>query len=131
MQTGKEPESIDNFDQKPLHVNESGSKYRKTLAFDGGEVHLKECHSATRERWTVNTYATSDEGRAARGDNPLECLFKGSRYFFRHYPKRAYLSRDARTSPEGPRDPGREGFHILFMIVQNLCWPRFPLESII
>ena len=51
--TGQEPESIDNFDQKPLHVNESGSKYQKTLAFVGGEVELKELHSATRERWTV------------------------------------------------------------------------------
>ena len=104
MQTGKEPESIDNFDQKPLHVNESGSKYQKTLAFDGGEVNLKECHSATRERWTVNTYATSDEGRAACGDNPLECLFKGSRYVFRHYPKRAYLSRGCPDIPG--RSPG-------------------------
>ena len=77
--TGQEPESIDNFDQKPLHVNESGSKYQKTLAFEGGEVELKELHSATRERWTVNTYATSDETRAVAGDNPVECSFKGKR----------------------------------------------------
>ena len=78
--TGQEPESIDNFDQKPLHVNESGSKCQKTLAFAGGEVELKELHSATRERWTVNTYATSDETRAVAGDNPVECLFKGKRF---------------------------------------------------
>ena len=77
LAVGELPESIDNVDQKPLHVNESGSKYQKTLAFDGGEVEVKELHSATRERWTVNTYATSDANRAASGDNPLQMLFKG------------------------------------------------------
>jgi hypothetical protein len=32
LATGEEPECIDNVDQKPFHVNESGSKYQKTLA---------------------------------------------------------------------------------------------------
>ena len=36
LATGELPESIDNVDQKPLHVNESGSKYQKTLAFVEG-----------------------------------------------------------------------------------------------
>ena len=77
LATGSSPESIDNVDQKPLHVNESGSKYQKTLAFDGGQVELKELHSATRERWTVNTYCTSDVDRACAGDNPVQMMFKG------------------------------------------------------
>ena len=59
--TGDEPESIENVDQKPFHVNESGSKYQKTLAFAGREVELVELHSATRERWTCNTFGTSNE----------------------------------------------------------------------
>ena len=47
LATGEEPESIDNFDQKPLHVNESGSKYRKTLAFADQEVASKQLCSLT------------------------------------------------------------------------------------
>ena len=31
LATGEEPEAIDNFDQKPFHVNESGSKLQRTL----------------------------------------------------------------------------------------------------
>ena len=38
---------------------------------------------AEPESWTVNTYATSDERRAASGDNPLACLFKGSLFVLR------------------------------------------------
>ena len=47
---------IDGFDQKPMHVAESGSKLLQTLAFVGEQdVSLKECHSATRSRWTLTT----------------------------------------------------------------------------
>ena len=77
LATGQEPECIDNVDQKPFHVNESGSKYQKTLAFKGGVVELVELHSATRERWTANTYGTSDEARAMACDVWLEMLMKG------------------------------------------------------
>ena len=77
LATGEEPECIDNVDQKPFHVNESGSKYQKTLAFKGGVVELVELHSATRERWTANTYGTSDENRAMHCDVWLEMLMKG------------------------------------------------------
>jgi hypothetical protein len=77
LATGQEPECIDNVDQKPFHVNESGSKYQKTLAFKGGVVELVELHSATRERWTANTYGTSDEDRAMHCDVWLEMLMKG------------------------------------------------------
>ena len=76
LATGEEPEAIGNFDQKPFHVNESGSKLQKTLDFKGGCVQLKELHSATRERWTAQTYCTSDRARALSGP-PLELLFKG------------------------------------------------------
>ena len=77
LATGEEPECIDNVDQKPFHVNESGSKYQKTLAWTGREVELVEMHSATRERWTCNTFGTSDENRAMNCDVWLEMLMKG------------------------------------------------------
>ena len=77
LATGEEPECVDNVDQKPFHVNESGSKYQKTLAFAGREVELVELHSATRERWTCNTFGTSDEDRAMNSDVWLEMLMKG------------------------------------------------------
>jgi len=68
-------ERMENFDQKPFHYNESGSKDCRTLAFKGGQVELKELHSATRARWTACTYATSDEALAAAGP-ALEMMFK-------------------------------------------------------
>ena len=72
---GYDPD-VDGWDQKPFHMNEAGSKYQKTLSFSGGEVELKEGHSATRERWTACTYTTSSLERAMRIP-PLEIMFKG------------------------------------------------------
>jgi len=68
---------VDGFDQKPLHTHESGSKHLKTLAFRGEEeIPVKEGHSATRSRWTVVTYVTSNKERALLIP-PLELCFKG------------------------------------------------------
>ena len=70
---------IEGFDQKPTHVNESGSHQRKTLAWKGSEnIPLKEVQSQTRERWTLTTHVSSDvHGRPERP--PLEALFKGGK----------------------------------------------------
>ena len=51
---GYQPE-VDGFDQKPFHVNESGSKNRKTLEWTGA----KQCHGSTRDRWTNFTTTTT------------------------------------------------------------------------
>ena len=72
---GYTPE-IDGWDQKPFHMNESGSKYQRTLSFKGGSVGLSECHSATRQRWTSSTFTTSSLQRA-RAIPPLEVMMKG------------------------------------------------------
>ena len=73
---GYDPQ-IDGFDQKPFHMNESGSQNRKSLQWRGvGEVPLKECASSTRARWTANTYVTSRPGSFAPFP-PLEIMFKG------------------------------------------------------
>ncbi len=65
------------FDQKPFHINESGSKEAKTLSFKGQkEVALKELHGDTRARWTACTMVVSDPAQARAGPH-LECLFKG------------------------------------------------------
>ena len=73
---GYQPE-VDFFDQKPFHMNESGSKGQKTLEWTGAEeVQLLECHGATRSRWTACTYTTSDKNRASRTP-PAQLLFKG------------------------------------------------------
>ena len=67
----------DGFDQKPFHINEAGSKCASTLTHKGElEIPLKEQHSETRERWTVNTMVTSREASARIGP-PLDVLFKG------------------------------------------------------
>mgnify|MGYP000694948667 CR=1 FL=1 len=56
------------FDQKPFHINEAGSKCAYTLTHKGElEIPLKEQHSETRERWTVNTMVTSREASARIG----------------------------------------------------------------
>ena len=68
---------IDGFDQKPMHVAESGSKLLQTLAFTGeADVTLEECHTATRDRWTLTTWVTNSLTRAM-SIPPLECCFKG------------------------------------------------------
>ena len=67
---------IENFDQSPFHMNEVGSKNTGSLHIRGcGPVALKEGHSATRERWTANTMATSSLERAL-AIPPLELMFR-------------------------------------------------------
>lgn len=48
------------IDEKPIHVNESGSKMVKTLEHQGApSVALRTNHSASRERLTLMTSAFS------------------------------------------------------------------------
>jgi hypothetical protein len=72
---------MENFDQKPFHMNEAGSKMAKTLDWRGRPcVELKECHASTRARWTATTWSSSASDACAGGlqtKMPLECLFKG------------------------------------------------------
>jgi hypothetical protein len=70
--------SIYGIDEKPIHFNESGSKNVRTLEFEGAPaVSLKENHAATRERLSVMTMVTSNEGVATCPRRPpLEMLFK-------------------------------------------------------
>lgn len=77
------PSQVVNFDQKPFHTNESGSKDLRTLDFKGAKtVALKEIHSQTRERWTACTACFSDK-RGARKVPPLFCVFKGGEEILR------------------------------------------------
>ncbi|MCP4245229.1 MAG: hypothetical protein GY772_32230, partial [bacterium] len=65
-----------NFDQKPFHMNEAGSKLKHTLDWRGSDrVELKECHASTRTRWTATTCCATDAGPASLPH--LECLLKG------------------------------------------------------
>jgi len=71
---GYDPE-IEGFDQTPFHFNESGSKSKATLDFKGKKkITLKECVSASRDRWTATTYTKSNP---AGHPVPLEAMFKG------------------------------------------------------
>jgi len=73
---GYDPDA-DGFDQKPFHLNEAGSKRRPTLAHRGDNtIPLKELHTETRERWTVNTLVSSRPFVAPAWPR-LEVLFKG------------------------------------------------------
>ncbi|MCP4202782.1 MAG: hypothetical protein GY769_12720 [bacterium] len=67
---------MENFDQAPFHMNEAGSRGSGTLALRGApRLVLKECHAATRSRWSVNTMTTSCAELAARCP-PVEVMFK-------------------------------------------------------
>ena len=70
---------MENGDQKPLHLNEAGSRAKTTLASRGQrDVALREAVDATRSRFSVLTYATSNPIRArSRGAIPVEIMFKG------------------------------------------------------
>ena len=67
---GYDPE-IWNFDQKPLHRSEVGSKLRGALSFRGvKEVAIKELHDSTRDRFTANTMTKSRPPRRRGGESP-------------------------------------------------------------
>ena len=69
---------LDNLDQSPFHMNESGSKAEKSMSIrGGGVVPLKEGHAQTRERWTLQTTTTSNLERA-RAVPPVEVMFKAA-----------------------------------------------------
>ena len=58
-------------DEKPVHMNESGSKAVKTLEFEGApSVALRTNHSASRERVTIMTSAFSCWKLAAASNKP-------------------------------------------------------------
>ena len=58
-------------DEKPIHMNESGSKAVKTLEFEGApSVPIRTNHSASRERVTIMTSAFSSWALAAASRKP-------------------------------------------------------------
>ena len=67
------------FDQKGLHMNETGSKDVRTLCLRGAPVvPLKENHAATRDRFSLMTTVTSCADQAVAAGGPaLEVLFRG------------------------------------------------------
>ena len=68
---------IENWDQSPLHHNETGVDNKPTLAVAGVEVPLVEGHNATRARWTANLTTFSDHARlTADGPPYAEHMFK-------------------------------------------------------
>ena len=68
---------LENWDQSPLHHNETGSNNTKTLAVAGVEVPLVELHTTTRMRWTANLTTFSDHARLERDGPPCaEHMFK-------------------------------------------------------
>ena len=75
---GYDPE-MENWDQTPLHHNESGSQNMSTLAVAGAgtNVQLIEGHAATRERWTANLTTFSNKKRLMDCGPPYcEFMFK-------------------------------------------------------
>ena len=66
-----------NFDQSPFHMNEAGSKARRSLSVRGvAKLVIKEGHSASRERWSANTMTTSEVSQFHAGIPPLEVMFR-------------------------------------------------------
>ena len=72
-------DQIYGIDEKPLHMNEGGSKVIGTLEVSGAPVvRLKENHAQTRERVSLMTSVTSNPDVAASPAlMPLEMLCKG------------------------------------------------------
>ena len=60
-------DKIIGIDEKPLMMNESGSKNIGTLEIEGEICALKECHAATRKRCTEMTMCTSNKILASHG----------------------------------------------------------------
>ena len=55
-------------DQKPLHMNEAGSRQTGTFDIGGTEqVKLRACHAASRSRVSLMTTTTSSEALVAGG----------------------------------------------------------------
>ena len=71
-------DQIYGVDEKPIHMNESGSKNTRTLEIVGApSVKLKENHAATRERVSLMTIVTSNPAVAKVASRlPIELLFK-------------------------------------------------------
>ena len=66
-----------NFDQSPFHMNEAGSKAKRSLCVRGeAKLVIKEGHSASRERWSANTMTTSEVSQFPGGIPPLEVMFR-------------------------------------------------------
>ena len=63
-------------DQKPLYMNESGSKNMPALCIAGQVLELKENTAHTRMRISAMTTVTSDKEEAKGSTLPLELLFK-------------------------------------------------------
>ena len=70
---------VEGIDEKPIHLNEGGSKDVRTLAVEGEvDVELRRNHSHTRERSTVMTSTTSDLAKAEHPSQlPIEIMKKG------------------------------------------------------
>ena len=66
------------IDEKPVHLNEGGSKMVRTLELAGApDVKLKENHAATRERTSIMTMVTSDLAAATQPRFlPIELLVR-------------------------------------------------------
>ena len=64
------------IDQKPLYMNESGSKNMPALTIAGQVLELKENAAHTRMRISAMTTVTSDKAEAKGSTLPLELLFK-------------------------------------------------------
>ena len=69
---------MENWDQTPVHHNESGSQNVSTLAVAGGNVPLVEGHTDTRKRWMANLVTFSNKERLREQGHPPYCelLFK-------------------------------------------------------
>ena len=65
-------------DQKPLYLNESGSKNMPALSIAGEVLELKENTAHTRTRISAMTTVTSDKEEAKASTLPLELLFKAN-----------------------------------------------------
>ena len=69
---------VEGIDEKPIHMNEGGSKDIRTLAIEGEvDVELRRNHSHTRTRCTVMTSTTSDLAKAEHPSLlPIEIMKK-------------------------------------------------------
>ena len=71
---------VEGIDEKPIHLNESGSKEIRTLAIWGeDDVELRQNHSHTRERCSIMTMTTSDLAKAEHASRlPIEIMKKAN-----------------------------------------------------
>jgi len=111
------------IDEKPLHMNEAGSKNVRTLELVGApSVRLKENHAATRERVSIMTCVTSSPAAATQPRHLPVTPARPRSHFCTHVRSRRLVFPASQS--------GHPGFPNLLYVTFGCLWPRLAVSLI-